>query len=246
MKRCLSLVLLLCLLFSFSASAISLDKYNFNISPGSDYAVLTEDNLGSNAELIEALGHSEASIKQYFKENSLILFAVSGARQLQVTCRETEFSKRMGDISLLDDDEVLSLVNHFVKVKSASDLTLVSVNGIKMYEVVSLNKDSGGKFASIQYITVRGGKLYTISFFETADKITEKFRNFALNTISTVSIGGGRQASFPGAENITEMIIVGALLLLAAAVMVTLIISLARDFLRYDENRHFIVRRRKK
>ncbi len=246
MKRCLSLVLLLCLLFSVSVSAVSLDKYNFNISLGEDYAVLTEDNLENNSELIEALGHSETSIKQYFKDNSLILFAVGGARQLQVTCRETEFSKRLGDISLLDDEEVLDLVTNLVKVQAASNLSLINLNGMKMYEVVSTAKDSGGNFANIQYITVRGGKLYTVSFFESADEITEDFRSFARSTIETLSIVGGDKATFSGAENITEMIIVGVLLVLAAAVAITLIISFVRDFIRYDENRHFIIRRRKK
>ncbi len=246
MKRCLSLVLLLCLLFSMSAGALTLDKYNFNISLGNDYSVLTEDNLSRQTEFIESLGHSEASVKQYFKENSLIMFAASETRQVQVTCTETEFSKRLGDLALLEDNEALNIVNRFVKVQTVANLNLVSLNGMKLYEVISLNSDKGGSFAGVQYITVKGGKLYSISFFENAERVTDDFKAHAFSAVKTMSIGAVKSSSLSGAGNIAEMVIVGIMLLLALALAVALVISLTRDFMKYDDTRHFIVRRRKK
>lgn len=246
MKRCLSLVLLLCWLFSLSAGALTLDKYNFNISLGNDYSVLTEDNLSRQTEFIESLGHSKASVEQYFKENSLILFAATETRQAQVTCTETEFSKRLGDLALLEDKEALNMVNRFVKVQTVANLNLVSTNGMKFYEVISLNSDKGGSYSSVQYITIKGGKLYSISFFENASQVTDDFKNHAFNAIKTVSIGAAQNSALSGAGNIAEMVIVGIMLLLALALAIALLLSLTRDFMKYDDTRHFIVRRRKK
>ncbi|MBQ8550540.1 MAG: hypothetical protein IKL44_04550 [Clostridia bacterium] len=249
MKRCFLLVLALCLLFSVNVGALSLDEYNLKITLPEDYSVLTEEGISQETDLIEQLGHSVTSMRQYFKDNSLILFALSpdSTRQVQITCRETEFSKRLTDLALLDDDEVLNLVNHFVKVKTAADLTLVIQNDMKMYEVVSTDKDSGGSFTTVQYITVRGGKLYTVSFFESSATPTADFKEFANQTASTLIISSKSKVTLSGTKNVTEMIIVGVLFVLAAILAITVIISLTRDLIHRDENgKPIIIRRRKK
>ena len=251
MKKCLSLLLTLILTVALSVSvgAVSLDEYKFNIEIDESYRVLTEKNIEKSEELVESLGHSIDSMKQYFKDNALIMFAVSedGKRQLQVTCQETEFSQRMDDISLLGEDEALGFVSRFIKADNVSDIALITVGDMKLYEVASTNKDSGGSFCTVQYITVRGGKLYTIGFFEGSSAMSEEFKGFASDTIGTLSIGKNGGAGFSGTENIAEMIIVGLLIVLAAVVAIMVIVSLVRDAIRYDEDKKpLIIRRRRK
>ncbi len=245
MKRYLSLILVLLLLLSINVGAVSLPKHKLNISLGDGFAVLTDDSIPEQTRLTAALGHSTASMQKYFKDNSLILFAVNAdnSRRVQITCRETEFSSRLSDLSLLDDETVLGLVNRFVTVKSASDLRILSANGMKFYEVSTASAAG----CTVQYITIRGGKLYTVSFFENASAFSEDFKSFAFGAVNTLTIDANQKLGFSSTENITEIIIVAILLILAAAVIVTLIISFVRDFRRIDDGkRSAFIRRRKK
>ena len=243
------LALILAVFMAIPASAVSLDEYKFNMEIDEGYQILTEDNIQKSDELVSSLGHNIDSMKQYFKQNSLILFAISedGKRQIQVTCIETELSKQLNDISLMDEGDALGFVGKFIKADNISSVSLVTIGDMKLYEAASTDKDSGGNFATVQYVTIRGGKLYTIGFFESAASISAEFKDFAQKTINTLSIKGSQSGDFSGTENIAEMIIVGLLILLAAVVLIITVVSLIRDFARYDENeRPIIIRRRKK
>ncbi len=248
MKRILFVTAILMLIFSISASAITLAEHNLSIDIDGQYSVLTRETLGSNEELVSSLGHSLTSIRQYFDDNSLILFAVNAdnTRQLQVICKETEFSKRLGDMSYLSDNDALSFVNRFVTVKTVSDLTLLTIGDTKYYEIVSSGTDSGGEFCSVQYVTVRGGKLYTFSFLGNGGTNNEDFKKFASNTIATAVIGGGERSTVADAENITEMVIIFLLIAAAAVVAGWLLVTLVRDMYRKSEDGFKISRRKHK
>ena len=163
MKRylCLLLALILAVFMAIPASAVSLDEYKFNMEIDEGYQILTEDNIQKSDELVSSLGHNIDSMKQYFKQNSLILFAISedGKRQIQVTCIETELSKQLNDISLMDEGDALGFVGKFIKADNISSVSLVTIGDMKLYEAASTDKDSGGNFATVQYVTIRGGKL---------------------------------------------------------------------------------------
>ena len=236
------------LIFSISASAITLSEYNLSVDIDGEYSVLTKDDISRNEELVSSLGHSITSMQQYFEDNSLILFAVNAdnTRQMQVICKETEFSKRLGDMSYLSDKDALSFVNRFVTVKTVSDLTLLTVGNTKYYEIVSSGTDSGGAFCSVQYVTVRGGKLYTFSFLGSGDVDNTDFKTFASDTITTAVIGGAERATVADAENVTEMIIIFLLIGAAAVVAIWVLITLVRDIYRKNEETFKISRRRHK
>ncbi len=250
MKRCLSLVL--CAVFAFAlslnVSALSLDKYNFNINIENGYQILTEDNISGESDLVESLGFSTNSMKQYFKDNSFILFAVNEqrTRQIQATCIETEFSRQIIDISNIGEDDAMGFVSRFITADNVSAVELVTMGDMVFYRAFSADKDSGGEFCTIQYITVRGGKLYTIGFFESSAVLSSEFKTFAEETMATLSIPNASSAGV-GAKNVAEMILIIVLLLAAIVGAVIVIISLVRDFKRYeDDERPLFIRRRKK
>ncbi len=246
MKRYICAFFALLLLLSVSVSAVTIEEYALTLPQIEGYAVLTADSIGENGEMLEKLGHSQTSMKQYMSDNSLILFAMNtdNTRQIQVFCKETEFSLRVGDMSHLSDDDALSLVNRFVKVKTVSDLSLVIAGDTKYYEIVSSGTDSGGAFKNIQYVTVRGGKLYTFSFYESG--AGDGFSEYVSDIMDAVQISGERGQTLDGAENITEIIIIFILILLALAVVVFTVYSLVRDLYRRNENgESFKISRRK-
>lgn len=246
MKRYICAFFILLLMLSVSVSAVTIEEYALTVPLGEEYAVLTADNLSANAEVIEGLGHSLTSMRQYMNDNSLVLFAKNedNSRQLQVFCKETEFSARVGDMFHLSDKDALSLVNRFVKVKTVSDLTLVVTGDTKYYEIVSSGTDSGGTYKNIQYVTVRGGKLYTLSFYDS--KGTSDFTQHVSDVMAGVAITGERIGVVKGAENATEIIIISLLILLALAVVAFTVYSLIRDLAHKNESSDgFKISRRK-
>ena len=214
MKRYSCAFFALFLLISVNVGAVTIEEYALTFPTLEEYAVLTEDNLSENGEALEKIGHSQTSMKQYMSDNSLVLFAMNAdnTRQIQVFCKETEFSSRVGNMSHLGDDDALSLVNRFVKVNTVSDLSLLVIGDIKYYEIVSSGTHSGGAYKNIEYVTVCGGKLYTFSFYESG--AGSGFEEHVSDVMNTVQIVGERNSTLVGAENITEIIIVFILILI--------------------------------
>jgi hypothetical protein len=247
LKKFILTVLTLCVVFSVPACAVSLESYGFKLDIGDDYTVLTADNLSENSEFLEGMGHTVQSMKKYFSDNELILFAADRAdgRQIQVKCAETDFTKQLGDLSLLGNDQVQDIANSILPEDGKNNYTLVQLGDITAYELESRHSDNIGQFCSRQYITIREGRLYSIVFFENGEKLSGEFLSEIDTALASLAIQQSKKVTANDAENLTEVIMVWVLIGVAAVFAVAMLWSLARDaFARRKEDKTVISRRK--
>ncbi len=251
LKRIVILTVILCLLFASNVGAVGIDAYDFNMDIGENFSLLTEDTLSKNPEYVESLGHTAESVKKYFADNNLILFAASedNRMQIQVKCTETEFSKQLYELSLLSSDDAADIAKRLLPKGSEQNYNLLLLDDMLFFEVLGTEKDSGGDFCSLQYITIRGGKLYSIGFFENGKTFSSDFKNVINTSLDSLSIKRKTQLTADKAENTAEVIIVWVLIIAAAALCVGLVVSVMYELTgSKTENgkRTVIIRRRYK
>ena len=251
LKRILSLTVLLCFAFSITTGALSIDAYDFNIDVDENFSLLTEDTLRQNPEYVESLGHTATSVKKYFADNNLILYAASedNSMQIQVKCTETEFSKQLDELSLLTDDDAADIAKRLLPDGESQNYNLLEIGDMLFFEVMGTEKDSGGEFCSLQYITIRGGRLYSIGFFENGKTFSADFKKIINTSLDSLNIERENKMTADKAENTAEVIIVWVLIIAAAALCVGLVVSVLYEFSSTKtekDKKTIIVRRRYK
>ena len=230
--------------------AASLDEYGFGINLPEEYTVLTADNIKENSQFLEQLGHTPQSMQNYFSENKLILFASDRAdgRQIQVKCTSTDFTKQLTDLSLLSEKQLLDIAKDILPSEQSENFTVVRLGDIVSYELESHHQDNVGQFWSRQYITIREGNLYSITFFENGEKLSAEFLSEIDSVLSTLTIKQNKKVTATDAESITEVVIVWVLIGLVSVLAVVMLWSLVRDALKNsgEEEKTVINRRRYK
>lgn len=236
-------------MFASNVGALSIDAYDFNMDIPENFSLLTEDTLNKNQEYVESLGHTATSVKKYFTDNNLILFASSNdnSMQIQVKCTETEFSKQLNELSLLSEDGARDIAEKLLPAEQANNYTLLLLDDMLFFEVAGTQKDSGGDFCSLQYITIRGGKLYSIGFFENGKEFSSDFKKTINESLDSLIIKRKTELTADKAENTAEVIIVWVLIIAAAALCVGLVVSVLYEFTgtKTEKNKKTIIIRRR-
>lgn len=236
-------------MFASNVGALSIDAYDFNMDIPENFSLLTEDTLNKNQEYVESLGHTATSVKKYFADNNLILFASSNdnSMQIQVKCTETEFSKQLNELSLLSEDGARDIAEKLLPAEQANNYTLLLLDDMLFFEVAGTQKDSGGDFCSLQYITIRGGKLYSIGFFENGKEFSSDFKKTINESLDSLIIKRKTELTADKAENTAEVIIVWVLIIAAAALCVGLVVSVLYEFTgtKTEKNKKTIIIRRR-
>lgn len=154
--------------------------YEYSITPSDNFTFAKQgDDL---TQIAKKLNMTTDDLNKYFSDNKLIYLAVSDdvKSQIKISVTEDEFSKKVNDISLLDDNAL----NNFAKSLS-SDSSIVTNNDRKFVLVNDTHKDSGGIYTVTQYITICDGKtFYFIGYNDGKDiskEITSVFKTFTLN-----------------------------------------------------------------
>lgn len=248
MKRFVGLVLalLIILLLPFAVAALGVGGVSMDIDE-TEYAVLTKDTLKSKTELVESLGYTTESITKYFKDNNLLLFAANAdnSRQVQIKSTETEFTRQLGDLDTLDNEQIIEIAKKILPSSVNENYIVIKSGDMYLLEFTLLSSDGQGKFCNRQYVTIRGGKLYSVSFFENGEQLSDDFSAQADSMLQSLNIeGGGITANDAG--DITIAVIVWVLIAVAAAVAVWMIVSLVRDAARKNEGEERIVINRRK
>ena len=252
MKRFFVICLMLCLLFASSVSAETIGEYNFSMKVNENFSLLTEETISKNTDYVESLGYTTQSMKKYFSDNNLIMFASNenNTQQIQVKCTETEFSRQLGELSLLSNENAFEIAPQLLPKGFNDEYTLIKQGDMLMFELAGYSKDSGGEFCSLQYVTIRDGKLYSIGFFENGKAFSNEFKTIIDESISSISIPRRDKITADKAENTAEVIIVWILIILAAVVVVAVFVSIMSELLKgkskETEKRTVIVRRRYK
>ena len=175
--RILTVIIVLLTILNMNVSALG---YEYSITPSDNFTFVKQgDDL---TQIAKKLNMTTDDLNKYFSDNKLIYLAVSDdvKSQIKISVTEDEFSKKINDISLLDDNAL----NNFAKSLS-SDSSIVTNNDRKFVLVNDTHKDSGGIYTVTQYITICDGKtFYFIGYNDGKDiskEITSVFKTFTLN-----------------------------------------------------------------
>ena len=175
--RILTVIIVLLTILNMTVSALG---YEYSITPSDNFTFAKQgDDL---TQIAKKLNMTTDDLNKYFSDNKLIYLAVSDdvKSQIKISVTEDEFSKKVNDISLLDDNAL----NNFAKSLS-SDSSIVTNNDRKFVLVNDTHKDSGGIYTVTQYITICDGKtFYFIGYNDGKDiskEISSVFKTFTLN-----------------------------------------------------------------
>ena len=217
----------------FAASKAENSQHELTLTLPEEYVLLSSETAEENEELLESLGYSESAFKNYLKQvnNTHILFLgvnPDNMAQVMVKASSTEFSKKVVDFSLLTAEALQKTAKDLVQVKDAS-YKMAEVNGIKLIEVRSTDKDSGGEFCSIQYLTVRNGVLYTVGYtFNGA--VNDAKVNTAWGSVQTLNIKDTTSSSAFDLGTIMLIFLLSAVIIAGAVVVGLIVYTLVRDF----------------
>lgn len=241
--------LLLIVLLSVNASALSISEHSLEFDAGEEYTLLTEDNLKKNSEFVtEILNHSVDSMKAFFKSNSVLFFAAddNNTKQIKLTFNQTDFSKQIGSLRNLSDNDLNRIANQILG--SEVKWHLVEKNNMKMYCVASKGSDSGGEYCTIQFFTIINGGIYNLSYHESSSDV-DKVYNTALDIADNLKITDKSAATSAKDVGNDVLIVLIALIILAALavviyIIVTFVIDIKNKQNQTDDEESVIRRRR--
>lgn len=249
MQKCLSsLVLVTLLLSAFSISAfaqsVNLDDHELNFKVPNGYVLLDKETAEENEDIIESLGYTVDSFKKQLdtdKEDELqtFFFCIEPESGTQISLKswQTEFSKETIDFSQLSDEALTKAAKELVTVKGAAYKN-VSVNGLNLIEIAFSGEDSGGKFSSVQYLTVRNKRFYSLNI-AFGGELDSKNADFAWETVKGLNIENQYAESPINVQTILMIILIGALLLCAVVFGVIIIMSFVKDIKKkQNENKY--------
>ncbi len=159
---------------------VALIIFSFSVSAKENFFQYEKDN----AEIAKILGMSEIELTDYCTDNSVTFLAVNSdnTKQIKKTEITDEFSKRIFDMSVLGDDDILELASELAGIPDTKG-EIIEYDGRKFLKTEHETQDSGGKFTVTQYITVEKSQKMSVSFYtaENTDKtyIWENFKKLA-------------------------------------------------------------------
>ena len=217
---------------AFAASKAENSEHELTLTLPEEYVLLSSETAEENEDLLESLGYSEDAFKNYLKQvgNTQILFlGVNPDNMSQVTVKasSTEFSKKVIDFSLLTNEALQKTASDLVQVKGAT-YKLAEVSGIKLIEVRATDKDSGGEFCSIQYLTVRNGVLYTVGYTFNGP-VNDTKVNTAWGSIQSLSIQDVTTSSAFDLGTILLMFLLSAVVIAGVVVVGLIVYTFIRD-----------------
>jgi len=247
LKRLITILVVIALLsvnvFAYSNKDAA---FSFDTPKGFTELDLKEIEKEENEMFLTLLGHSEESFKKYFQDNGVEYFALKGDNSAQIMVRtaKTEFTEALNNMSKVNDDQIKEIATLFLP--KDAPYAKVQTNGTVYLQTVLSAKDSGGKFTSVTYITVKNGMLYTIVFnyngtgTEFLDDSFNNMKNFKITDTSAKSVWTFTE--------ISTMILLAILLIAALVFIVLVVISFIKDIKRKrkeDAEGEFKIKRRK-
>lgn len=213
--------------------------------------ITTADDVSDNEEFVEAMGYSTDSFWNHLKQKNVVSFAANkdNSSQFALIERETDLSKQLYDISETTDKEVKNIATALVKSGFSG---IWRVGGRTFLEVTTSVEEGGNSFCSVQYITIVGGKYYSLNYYGSQKTLTENDKKLISKTIESIEIkdDDGVFGTLTSADTgrILYMILVALVIVVGAVFIVLLISSIMRDYLkkrRSGESDSIRIKRRK-
>lgn len=199
-----SLIIVVLAVLPVSAKQVEREIEGIKFTLDDDYKVNTKEDLLPSSSV-----------------EGLVFVAISSnsKHQLQARCTKTEFSSQLGTFDGLDEDSVAPAGEKLFP-NGYETVTLGSTLYLKSAEVTE-----GGN--SVVYVTVKGGKLYTFSYFgDDASKIGEFMASVTLPK---------EKAKSP--VKVFVIIIIALFILLDLVFIIFLIMSFVKDYRRRKMDR---------
>ncbi len=244
------LVLVFSFTFGFCVQAKSVAD-NISIDIPKEYTVITNDNIEKNTELLKKLNFDNLSFSSYISENKIILFAYDTNTKDEITVRKELWTDSINLDSLNDE-----LFSKFAKtICGDAPYTRIESGGNVYICTQHYQKDAGGEFSSVRYVTVKEGTLYAIDAVF-SHKMTDNDLKMCSNLISSVSFEnvGNKQnnGDSDGVQGVNKIIFIIMLIVaifavgaLSIYIIVTLVIDIRAKKNTSDVAPYVKIKRRK-
>lgn len=202
---------------ALAGDALRLDE-RLTVTLPAGYTALTADNLSENGELVSRLGYSVASFRDYMEDNGVLLVALGeGGAELRLSSVETEFSRDTTDLRGLDGDALRDVAGRL----TGGEGETVSVGGWTYFRDTA----PGDGYFCAQYITLCGGRLYTLGCYADTASLAESAAEAAVAGL-TFEVSEPRRA--PVALTVILWVLLGVAVAVAALVAVNLVRGMRR------------------
>ena len=213
----LTVLALLSLIFSISASAYTDKDKNFSIKAPDSFTEINSANVKEHQDFLQKINYTASGFKDYLTKNNIVFYAINKQNGSEIVLKSvsSEFSKNIDDLYMLDN---AALAHVAEKLFESNDYTVLEKNGTKFLKVSISSKDNGGNFFGSQFITVKNGLVYSLSltFGENINTMTSiEIQERVLNDFYINEKSGFSWGNF---GNIIITVIVTACILLFVAV----------------------------
>lgn len=197
--------------------------------------IKSADDLEENEEFIEAIGYSTESFANHLQQNNIVSFAANKDNSSQFTLveRETDLSGQLYDISEATDKEVKNIASALVKSGFSG---IWRVGGRTFLEVTTNVDDGDNSYCSAQYITIVGGKYYSLNYYGSDKTLTGTDKKLITKTIKNLEIkdedGIFGTVTSADAGRIFYMVFVALVIVVGVVFVVLLSSSIIRDYLK--------------
>lgn len=233
-KAAICIVFLHLLLTIFTASVLAFqdETHGLSLVMPSEYVELTKTNAGEQEDLLDSLGYTEESFLTFLKKSGILVFAMAdnNKKQIMVKSWQSDFSNDVEDLAQLDDNAVSAVAAQLITDEKLN-YKFVAANSMKLIEIRTSSKDSGGDFSSVQYLTIRNGRFYSLIFSFSEPVLSEQSVSSAWGVLAGYRIESKlKTGSFWDFSSILIMILVCILVLAALIVIGLIIFSFISDF----------------
>ncbi len=227
------LTLALCFAFVITALAqtISVPDHDLKLTLPEDFTEINADNAKDNIDIIKSFGYEEKSFKNYLETEGILIFATApNDIQLNVKSWETDFSKKTEDLSFISDEALLEVRDKLIG-KNYTSTSTATVNGMKLISVNKNDKDSGGEYCTVQYFTVRNGRIYSFAL-SFPGSLDDAKTDLAWNLICTAEIEDNISPSALSIESIILIIFIWLLIAVGIVSVIIILASFIKDGIR--------------
>lgn len=219
--------------FSVSAFALEVEKFNIDFDLPDEFIVLTEENIKENSDAIKSLGFTNETFKNYINSNHIALFASLNDKSCQITINvnKTKFTENTDSLNYFDDEYIGRILPELLGNKVATN-EIKTFNDTKYVVVENKSTDSVGDFSYIQYVTVKNQRLYTITVSFSNANITNENREYTEALIKKLVISvPNEKITMKSVQNVTVYIVLILVIIFLVLVVAYFAYTIVKDIL---------------
>lgn len=237
MKRFITLLVAAALLFAAAvpAAAVSISDSAEVMSAKlpDDYLVITSANLQKRAEILAHWGHSVDSFKRMMNEKNIFVYAMDkGSRnQFQLKSWVTDAATAIGDLAIVSEEALgqsMAAIAGEIGEGALLDSRVVYADKQPFFKFTV----DVGDFCYVQYLTVCDSRFYALVYYNDTAELTPEQAALADEVFATVEVDSAYSSGLFSSSNVFTVILLGSVMLAAAAGIVWVIATFIQDIRR--------------